>query len=79
MGKLKKKALLITTCIASPTPSGLPRPSYGISGISGISPPVDPRSMPGPKEFMYAGTWAFDKYAFAKQCHHLEVHSTAGS
>ena len=30
---------------------------------------------PGPREFMYAGDWVFDKHAFAKQCHLLQVHT----
>jgi hypothetical protein len=34
---------------------------------------------PGAKEFMYAGVWAFNKDAFAKHYHRLQVHSMAGS
>ena len=30
---------------------------------------------PGPKEFMYAGVWAFNEDAFVKQRHRLQVHS----
>ena len=30
---------------------------------------------PGPKEFMYARVWAFNKDAFVKQRHRLQVHS----